>query len=311
MNLPPLRALACFESVARLNSFSRAAEALHVSQSAVSHQIRQLEEYLGEILFLRQGRTLSLTPEGQIYYEQIADALKQIEHATDSLQGRTHKQLRFAIISSFAVRWVIPRLPALQQQYPSLDLSLEMTTGNPVLSERMADCFVTLSAEQRGFTCDLIYREQLFAICSQRFWRRLCQQLKRTEDLNVPLSAEHLQAFPLLSAYGFFQRAGEDWRRFLGAADATLTPEARVQHFSHTLLALEAARHHQGIALTNDYMYNAPHDPDLVRLPCHTCSTGDSFYFAFKTSRRDEPSIQLLRQWVLSEARISGLLTAT
>lgn len=308
MNLPPLRALACFESVARLNSFSRAAEALHVSQSAVSHQIRQLEDHLGEVLFLRQGRMLSLTPEGQSYYDEIADALKQIEHATDTLQGRTHRKLRFAIISSFAVRWVIPRLPALQQQYPSLDLSLEMTTGNPVLSERIADCFVTLSSDQRGFTSDLIYTEQLFAICSRRFWRRLCQQLHRTEDLNVPLSAEQLQAFPLLSAYGFFERAHEDWRRYLAAAGLTLAPAARLQDFSHTLLALEAARHHQGIALTNDYMYNAPHDPDLIRLPCHTCSTGDSFYFAFKTSRRADPSVQLLRQWVLSEARNSGRL---
>ncbi|MEX1058229.1 MAG: LysR substrate-binding domain-containing protein, partial [Natronospirillum sp.] len=83
---------------------------------------------------------------------------------------------------------------------------------------------------------------------------------------------------------------------------------AQMHQFSHMLLALEAARHHQGIALTNDYMYNAPNDPDLVRLPGHTYHTGDSFYFAFKTTRRHDPSVQWLRQWLLSEARSSGLL---
>ncbi|WP_201582200.1 LysR family transcriptional regulator [Psychrobacter immobilis] len=65
MDLPPLRAIQCFESVARLNSFSKAAESLNVTQSAVSHQIRILEEYLGEAMFYRQGRTLSLTEVGE------------------------------------------------------------------------------------------------------------------------------------------------------------------------------------------------------------------------------------------------------
>lgn len=310
MNLPPLKALACFETVARLNSFSRAAEAMHVGQSAISHQIRQLEDHLGEVLFVRQGRSLSLTKEGQIYYDHIADALKQIERASDVLQGRDRTQLRFALFSSLAVRWFIPRMPKLQAKHPLLDLSLEMTTDNPTLSERTADCFMTFTNSPRGFTTDLLYAERLFAICSRPYWQHICQTLNRDEDLNVPLAAEDLQTFPLLSAHSVFRKANEDWRRYLAAADLTLSANTRVHQFSHILLALEAARHHQGIALTNDYMFSAPDDPDLIRLPCHTYKTGDSFYFAFKTSRRDDPAIQALRQWLQAEARASGLLGA-
>jgi len=82
----------------------------------------------------------------------------------------------------------------------------------------------------------------------------------------------------------------------------------RVQHFSHMLLALEAARFHQGIALTNDYMLSTRKDSeDFVRLPTHSVVTGDKFYFAWKTSRRRERGIQTLRRWLVDEAIRGGL----
>ena len=83
MKLPPLKALPVFEAVARLNSFSMAAQELAVSQSAVSHQIKQLETYLGEKLFWRSGRTLALTDEGRQYLDAISTALLQIERASE------------------------------------------------------------------------------------------------------------------------------------------------------------------------------------------------------------------------------------
>jgi len=115
---------------------------------------------------------------------------------------------------------------------------------------------------------------------------------------------------PLLSTYSIFGEQKDDWRRWLTEGGLRLPPAARFQHFSHMLLALEAARHHQGLALTNDYMYNASEDPDLIRLPCHTLITGDCFYFAFKTSRRQEAGIQMVRQWIRQRAASTGLLDA-
>ncbi len=164
MNLPPLRALPVFEAVARLNSFSRAAAELHVSQSAISHQIRQLEDHLGERLFFRAGRSLTLTDQGREYLEMIAPALQQIRRATVALQGREDTVLRVALFSSFAVRWLIPRLPDLQRNHPGLELRLEMTEGQPTFSDRVADGFVALRPAERGFSSELLYAETLFPI---------------------------------------------------------------------------------------------------------------------------------------------------
>lgn len=179
MKLPPMKSLPVFEAVARLNSFSRAADELSISQSAVSHQIRMLESHLGELLFTRQGRYLSLTEEGRRYFDAVGSALFQIERASEQIQGRPGSQLRLALFSSFAVRWLVPNLPTLQHQHPELDLVLEMMNESPQLSDRVADCFITLHAEPLGFTADLLYSERLFAICSRSVWQKICHQLEQ------------------------------------------------------------------------------------------------------------------------------------
>ncbi|WP_421849808.1 LysR family transcriptional regulator [Marinomonas sp.] len=108
--LPPLKSLPVFEAVARLNSFSLAANELNVSQSAVSHQIRILENHLGESLFHRQGRHLELTKEGKQYLDAIGHSLIQIAQATSQIKGEQTTHIRLAVYSSFAVYWLIPRL---------------------------------------------------------------------------------------------------------------------------------------------------------------------------------------------------------
>lgn len=300
MNLPPLKALRVFEAVARLNSFSKAASSLNVSQSAVSHQIKQLETFLGESLFDRQGRTLSLTREGREYLEGISSALFQIDRATGQLLGRQDSSLRLAIFSSFAVRWLVPRLPDLHRQHPEIELVLEMTVEHPVLSGRVADSFITISTDSPAYSYDLLYSEQLFPVCSRQYW-----QAMSGDSLEVADIARH----PLLSTFSIYNRTCGDWEAWFAHAGASVPSATRVQHFSHMLLALEAARYHQGIALTNDYMLSNRDDAgDFVRLPLHRVVTGDSFYFASKTSRRQEPGLRALRQWVLAHAEDSGLL---
>ncbi len=312
MKLPPLKSLPVFEAVARLNSFSLAAAELHVSQSAVSHQIRQLEDYLGEPLFQRAGRRFTLSEQGRDYLESIAAALGQIERASEKLQGSEHTHLRLALFSSFAVRWLIPRLPDLQRRHPQLNLMLEMVDGPPLLTERVADCFISLRSRQRGFSSELLYAERLFAICSRQYWERMQEELRQAypddKDPARRLDAGWLTRYPLLSASSILGQPGEDWRQWLAAAGLAPDPALRVQHFSHMLLALEAARHAQGIALSNDYMVDADEDPELVRLPCHTIRTGDEFHFVYKTSRRNEAGVHMLKQWLVQQAIASGLL---
>jgi len=312
MKLPPLKSLPVFEAVARLNSFSLAAEELAVSQSAISHQIKQLETYLGEKLFWRSGRTLTLTDEGRQYLDGVGTALLQIERVSEQLLGHEESRLRLSVFSSFAVRWLVPRLPDLQRQHPQLELSLEMSSENPVLSDRVGDCFITIKPSSAAFSYELLYTERLFPVCSQDYWQRIRRELGRDAEVEnrdeSELLVEEVSRFPLLSTHSIFDKSAGDWEAWYRCVDRKIPGGARIQHFSHMLLALEAARFHQGIALTNDYMLSTRKDSgDFVRLPCHPVMTGDTFYFAWKTSRRREKGIQLLRRWLLDQAIESGL----
>lgn len=312
MKLPPLNALPVFEAVARLNSFSLAAKELAVSQSAVSHRIKQLETYLGEELFWRQGRRVVLTDEGREYLEAVSSALLQIERASEQLLGREEARLRLSVFSSFAVRWLVPRLPELQRRYPQVDLLLEMGTERPVLSDRVADCFITVRQASPAYSYELLYVERLFPVCSRDYWLQICRELGRHEPGGEEaLQPADIARFPLLSTQSILDRPAGDWEIWFEAVGETIPGNARLQHFSHMLLALEAARFHQGIALANDYMLSGHKDSeDFVRLPCHPVLTGDSFYFAWKTSRRQERGIRILRHWLVEEAVRSGLRPA-
>ena len=130
MKLPPLRAVHCFESVARNSSFSLAAEELNVTQSAVSHQIRLLEDYLGESLFIRQGRKLSLSDTGTRYLEDISPAISSIAMASQKVREGDKGSIRLAIYSSLAVKWLIPRLSDFKRLHPEIDLTLNMVVGS-------------------------------------------------------------------------------------------------------------------------------------------------------------------------------------
>ena len=123
--LPPLNALKCFEAAARHSSFSKAAEELHVTQSAVSHQIRQLEDWFGVSLFDRQGRQTNPTPEGRELAASLEEAFGQMAGACQRIaksDGRT--TLTIAAIPSVATIWLIPRLPAFLAEHPDINIRL-------------------------------------------------------------------------------------------------------------------------------------------------------------------------------------------
>ncbi|WP_028115981.1 LysR family transcriptional regulator [Ferrimonas senticii] len=292
MKLPPLRATQCFEAVVRLNSFSLAAQALHITQSAVSHQVRQLEDYLGEPLLARQGRHWSLTPSGQRFYEQTAQALLQLANAASVFRDGSGGPIRLALYSSLAVKWLIPRLPLLKQQHPELQLSLNMVADNPQCSDQLGDCFITVKPPSSGMICQQLYQERLLPVCGQRTWQQLQQQ---------PLP-QALWSQPLLSVQSSFGAPQEDWRRWCQHNGWQLPSEVQFQHLSHMLLAAEAARFDQGIALVNHYMLDDLASHDLVRIPLPELLTGDSFYFVYKASRQRQPQLLLLLHWLQQQS---------
>ncbi|WP_353858152.1 transcriptional regulator GcvA [Azospirillum formosense] len=124
--LPPLNTLRLFEAAGRHQSFKAAAEELHLTPSAVSHGIQTLEEWLGVELFLRGNRSLSLTPAGHAYLPRVRDALHALALATESVPGRAPSgRLSVSAAPTFALRWLIPRLPAFQERHPAITVALD------------------------------------------------------------------------------------------------------------------------------------------------------------------------------------------
>ncbi|MDO6541786.1 LysR substrate-binding domain-containing protein [Photobacterium sanguinicancri] len=291
MRLPPLRAVHCFEAVARHNSFSQAAEVLNVTQSAVSHQVKLLEDYLGKPLFIRQGRLLSLSDEGKHYYDTVSNALQDIAHASNVIKEGKKSQLRLAMYSTLAVKWLIPRLDKLRQEYPEIDLSLTMVADEPDFNDQTADCFITCKPPKAKYTSELLYNERLYPVCSKQVWDKI-------KDQAMP---DALWDFPLLSVKSVLPagKEGDDWRTWCQLGQFPLPNHAQMHYFSHLLLSAEAARYNQGIALLNHYfMTEEENQHELVRIPLHDLPTGDNFYFTYKESCADQPNIRKLGAWL-------------
>jgi LysR family transcriptional regulator, glycine cleavage system transcriptional activator len=297
MKLPPLRALQCFEAVARLHSFSVAAKQLYVSQSAVSHQVKLLEQYLGADLFIRQGRSFHLTPLGERYYADISGALDKVSHASQLVRHGKSGSVRLALYSSLAVKWLIPKLEDFRQQYPEITLSLHMVTEDPDFHDHEVDCFITIKPPQQDAVRQFLFTEKLFPACSPKLWQQIKQQ---------PLP-EALWQFPLLSVqYAKQQQLGDDWRLWCQRGGFSLPEHAKINQFSHVLLAVEAARYNLGITLIDHFMLSGQEPGHgLVRIPMHELITGDDFYFVYRQSAANQSDMINLGRWLKQQSSVN------
>ncbi|EXJ45584.1 bacterial regulatory helix-turn-helix, lysR family protein [Vibrio parahaemolyticus VPTS-2010] len=260
-----------------------------MTQSAVSHQIRLLEDYLGESLFIRQGRKLSLSDMGARYLEDISPAISSIAMASQKVREGDKGSIRLAIYSSLAVKWLIPRLADFKRLYPEIDLTLNMVAGDPEQTDSVGDCFITVQKPKRNYMAVKLYAETLYPVCSHKIWKEI-------QDQSIP---DALWQYPILSTDSIYRERGKDWAEWCKAGGYTLPNDVDVQHFSHMLLAIEAARYDQGIAFANDFMLNERDKAqDLVYIPSHGLETGDSFYFVHKKNRAKQAEIVKLTNWL-------------
>ncbi|PVB59395.1 LysR substrate-binding domain-containing protein [Labrenzia sp. 011] len=157
-----LRALHAFSLLARHGRAALAAEKLGVSPSALSHLMRKLESELGATLVNRDGRGLSLTEEGQRLALSMGDAFDRIEEAVDSFKRRGRTELRISTVSTFATRWLIPRLPQFQALQPDVELLLSASTRMIDLDRENYDCAIRLgTGNWPGVESRLLWQEHL------------------------------------------------------------------------------------------------------------------------------------------------------
>ncbi|MDU3054987.1 MAG: transcriptional regulator GcvA [Escherichia coli] len=166
--LPPLNALRVFDAAARHLSFTRAAEELFVTQAAVSHQIKSLEDFLGLKLFRRRNRSLLLTEEGQSYFLDIKEIFSQLTEATRKLQARSAKgALTVSLLPSFAIHWLVPRLSSFNSAYPGIDVRIQAVDRQ---EDKLADDVDVAIFYGRGnwpgLRVEKLYAEYLLPVCS-------------------------------------------------------------------------------------------------------------------------------------------------
>ena len=129
MSRPPLHSLQGFVAAARLGNLSRAAETLHLTVSALSHQIRALEERLDQRLFERNARGIALTPDGQRLYDRVAPAMETIEYALRPFSAKRDQVLTLSLMPSFAGSWLVPRLGRFLGAHPQIEINLQSTVA--------------------------------------------------------------------------------------------------------------------------------------------------------------------------------------
>ena len=291
--LPPLTALRAFEAAARLLSFTRAATELHVTQAAVSHQIKSLESFLGLKLFLRQNRALKLTSEGQEYLPAVNRAFDGIAEATRRLLARDARgTLTVSVLPSFAARWLVSRLGRFREQWPDISLRIAPSADLVDFSRDEVDVGIRYGKGRYPglYSCKLM-TEDLFPVCSPALLARKHPPLREPRDL------EH---FTLLHDDSF-----GDWRTWLLAAEVDDVDPTRGTIYHDAGMLLQAAVAGQGVAIARgvlaaDYLQEGR----LVR-PFELSLPGDyAYYFVCPSSSVEAPKVRAFRDWLLAEAAL-------
>ena len=213
-DLQHLNALRTFEVCAQLLSFTRAAEALNVTQAAVSHQIRQLEEHLGQKLFFRACRQVSLTEAGETLLRTLSKAFTSIEHTIGQLRQSVtiDHHLTVALTPAFSTRWLVPRLPAFWARHPGVELKLHHTLQCINLRRGEVDVAIRWGdGHWPGLVAEPLFGTRLSPVCTP-------EHLRADHPLRVPID---LAGYTLLH-----EDSHDDWHRWLDAAGC---PEGSVR----------------------------------------------------------------------------------
>ena len=281
-----------FEASARQLSFTRAAEELFVTQAAISHQIKSLEEHLSIKLFMRKNRSLLLTEEGQSYYMDIKDIFNSIHDATERLLARGAKgAITVSSQASFAIQWLVPRLSAFNALHPEIDVRIKaVDQAENSLTEDVDVAIYYGRGRWPNIHADKLQTEYLIPVCSP-----LLQQNNATNGKPALLAIEDLAKHNLLH-----DTSRKDWKRWFKQVGVK---GANVNHgpiFSHSAMVLQAALHGQGVALA--YSVLAKPDIDSGRLVCpfnDVLISKNAYFIVCRESQKDLGKIEAFRQWLL------------
>jgi len=293
-HLPPLDLIQGFEAAARNLSFTKAAEELLVTQSAISRQIRGLEEHLGVALFERRARAIALTEQGQTLQRAVSDLLERLQQVTDALRadgGARH--LTVTTTSGFASLWLIPRLRRFTQLYPDVDVRISATAKTVNLERSLVDVAVRYQrtdAAPEG--AKLLFGEELFPVCSPLLTSEGERPLRGLEDLR------HHALLRIDDPYGFL-----DWGTWLeaqGLSDFKPAASLRFDHYEQMIAAALAA---QGVAMGISSLVSGLMASGQLIAPFSKSVIGArSYYLISSATTGRRPHVEAFVAWLVAEA---------
>ena len=301
---PSLIALRCFDASARLLSFTKAAEELHLTQGAVSHQILKLESHLGVPLFLRRSAGVHLTAAGKAYWAEISAALRQIERATQNMV--THKgeggALNLCVASSFATHWLIPRLSGFVAAHPEVTLNLSTRIGPVDFSSSPHDaaiefCEGATSSLQAVLVLPLVL--QPYSAPSLRRSLKVTGAARRKSAVSHSILLQLLESYPLIR-HTTVAHAWPGWLAQAGLQDQ-VAAASRTQGPQYDLLsmALNGAIAGLGIALLPEYLAaGAVSTGQLEKLSGKSWRAEKAYYLRYPEWKSGLVSLQRFQAWV-------------
>lgn len=291
--LPPLNALRVFEVAGRHLSFSRAADELCVTNAAVSHQIKQLEEHLGKKLFARRNNQLTLTDAGDNYLPRVRDALRALEQATDLLMDTADAPLRVAVPPTFGAKWLVPRLYRFFNQHPHV--RVEVSTADVQDHGQFDLCIDDRQVNAPNLRVEWFTSTDFFPVCNAT----LQAAIRMPQDL---------AAHTLLHERGGRHLAHHPtWRQWLDEVGVPQIDATRGPAFSEALMALQAAIDGQGVALGQGLLVEYDIAAGRLMRPLATeASLRLSYYLIHPHQAAEHAGFALFRQWLVDEVARSG-----
>jgi LysR family glycine cleavage system transcriptional activator len=288
-HLPPLNGLKAFEAAARSESFTRAAKELNVTQGAVSHQVKALEDRLGLKLFHRERQRLILTEAGRNYLTVIRDALDQIALGTERLLQRQESGvLTVSTSPDFAAKWLVNRLSRFAEKYPDVDLRVSASTHYIDFARDDVDIAIRHGdGNWPGLDVERLYSERLFPVCSPKLIAG-CNRVTKAADL---------LRFPLLRL-----EDAKNWTRLFEAAGLKASVGAGPV-LNRASMLIDAAIDGQGIALARTAL--AAWDlisGRLVRPVDVSLRVANTYWIVCPKAVSNIPKVATFRDWVLAEA---------
>ena len=285
--LPNFSALRAFEAAARHQNFSRAAEELHLTHGAISHQVRALEEDLGRALFQRNGRHVAITADGLKFAHFLGKTFADIAAAADALRstGPNASRLTISSLPSFAARWLAPRLGHFIERHPQIEVALQSSGQLQDLARDGVDVGIRFGRGQYpGLVVQRLMADIYYPVVSPHY-----------RGGKLPASVEDLPGHTLL-------RSNEPWAPWFRAAGLRMAEPAGGVMFEDLSLLIRSAVDGNGVALVRDVVVAQEiASGQLVRLFDVAIPCPDEYFFVTPPVSASKPQVLAFRDWLLAE----------